>query len=415
MVSAQAPINYAELVRPGETHGSAYTSREIFEDEVRKIFHRTWMYVGHASEIPEPGDYVTRIIGRTPVLMCRDKEGEIRLFLNRCRHQANTVCQLEAGNSSIFRCAYHGWTYNSKGELTGVPLPDAYGSSFRKEDHGLTRVPHVGSYRGFVFCCLAPTTVSLDEFLGEPTKRLVDLFCDASPEGEIEVRGGALKVVYYGNWKFQGGDGYHGPYTHKRLFDLMRSRSGGPSGVGARDGGSNRSLGNGHGALDFLADVNHQLPDLPWAREYRASLERAYGRERAAFIIRSNADPHLIGFPNWHVVTGHVRIIIPVSAHETRELFQVALLKGVPPEVNALRVRQVQEGWGASGCINPDDVEMFERNMEGLQAELDPWVFLARGVHRERTDEDGTVAGPISDEVIRRAQQEHWLRLITAP
>jgi phenylpropionate dioxygenase-like ring-hydroxylating dioxygenase large terminal subunit len=409
-------MNYDELVQKDRVHGSVYTSQEIFEDEVEKIFHRTWMYVAHASEVPEPGDYVVRQIGRQPVIVSRDEDGQVHLLLNRCRHRANAVCQFEAGNGSYFRCAYHGWTYSNKGDLTGVPGPDAYDGSFRKEDYALTKVPRVDSYRGFIFGCLSPTEVKLDEHLGAPVKQMIDLFCDASPEGEIEVRQGALKVVYYGNWKFQGGDGYHGPVTHKRIFDVRRNRRGSRVSQAARGGPRYaRHLRNGHVMLDGLASAQHELPDAPWAREYRQALEKRYGRERADVIIRTNADPHMIGFPNWHLVTAHVRIIIPVSARETRELFQVAFLKGVPPEINTMRLRQVEEFWGACGAGNPDDVEMFERNMVGLAGEVNPWLLLKRGVHREREDVDGTVIGEITDEVTQRSQLAHWKTLMTQP
>lgn len=416
MTVLHSVIDYDALVQEDRVHGSVYTSQEIFAEEVEQIFHRTWMYVAHASEVPEPGDYVLRQIGRQPVIVSRDEDGQVHLLLNRCRHRANAVCQFDAGNASYFRCAYHGWTYSNKGDLTGVPVPEAYDASFRKEDHGLTQVPCMASYRGFLFGCLSPTEVTLDEHLGAPVKKMIDLFCDASPEGEIEVRHGALKVVYYGNWKFQGGDGYHAPFTHKRLMDLRRQRRGHRFAQAARHGSRYaRHLGNGHVMLDGLETAQHALPETPWAREYRQALEKSYGTERADFIIRTNADPHMIGFPNWHLVTAHVRIIIPVSARETRELFQVAFLKGVPPELNTMRLRQVEEFWGACGAGNPDDVEMFERNMVGLEGEVNPWLLLKRGAHREREDVDGTVIGDMTDEVTQRSQLAHWQRLMLQP
>jgi phenylpropionate dioxygenase-like ring-hydroxylating dioxygenase large terminal subunit len=413
MAALQSAIDYAALVQENRVHGSIYTSQKIFEEEVEKIFHRTWMYVAHESEVPKPGDYVLRQIGRQPLIVSRGEEGQVHLLLNRCRHRSNAVCQLEAGNASYFRCAYHGWTYSTKGDLTGVPHPEAYDASFRKEDYGLINVPRMASYRGFIFGCLSPTGVTLDEHLGAPVKKMIDLFCDASPEGEIEVRHGDLKVVYYGNWKFQGGDGYHAPFTHKRVMDIRRQRHGHgfaqPARMGQRYA---RHLGNGHVMLDFFETAQHTLPETPWAREYRRALEKSYGQERADFIIRTHADPHLIGFPNWHVVTAHVRIITPVSACETRERFQVAFLKGVPPEINTWRMRQVEEFWGACGAGNPDDVEIFERNMVGLAAQVDPWLLLGRGAHREREDLDGTVFGDMTDEVTQRGQLAHWKELM---
>lgn len=414
MTTVRPAIDYDELVKEDRVHSAIYTSPEIFEEEMEKIFHRGWVYVGHTSEIPQPGDYITRVIGRQPMIMTRDEDGQVHLLLNRCRHRGNTVCQFEQGNSMYFRCAYHGWTYNNRGDLVAVSFPSGYDEFFHKEEYGLTPVPRMAMYRGLVFGSLSPTGITLDEHLGEPCKRMIDLFMDASPEGEIEVRGGALKVVYYGNWKFQGGDGLHASFVHKSLFDVRRKRSG-ESGPRSAEGRYARDLGMGHVMLDNLAVADHQLPDTPWAREYRAAMERRYGKERADFIIRTNGDPHLIGFPNWHLVTSHVRIIVPLAANHTEELFQAALLKGVPPEINALRLRQVENFWGASGGGNPDDVEIFERNMVGLSAEVDPWVLLARGLHRERVDVDGTIYSDITDETTQRGQLRHWKRLMLQP
>jgi len=105
MAALQSAIDYAALVQENRVHGSIYTSQEIFEAEVEKIFHRTWMYVAHESEVPNPGDYVLRQIGRQPLIVSRGEEGQVHLLLNRCRHRSNAVCQLEAGNASYFRCA----------------------------------------------------------------------------------------------------------------------------------------------------------------------------------------------------------------------------------------------------------------------------------------------------------------------
>src|SRR5487761_1425213 len=144
-------IDYDALVKSDRVHSSVYTDPAIFEDELDKIFHRGWVYVGHANEIPNRGDFRLKRIGKYPVIMVRGDDGDVRLLLNRCRHRGATVCQTEAGNAPVFRCAYHGWTYRNNGALTGVTYPDGYGDSLHKEDLGLTRVPRLGNYRGFIF------------------------------------------------------------------------------------------------------------------------------------------------------------------------------------------------------------------------------------------------------------------------
>src|SRR3989440_610367 len=217
-------VNALLRLDEGLVHSDVYSSPEIFEVEMEKIFHRGWVYVGHESEIPQPGDYMLKWIGMQSVIMNRDDKGKVHLFLNRCRHRANSVCQFEQGNSAFFRCSYHGWTYKNSGELIGVPFKDgAYGADFRTQNFPLVEA-RMGVYRGFIWGNLSREGISLDEHLGASAKKAMDLFCDASPGGEIILRQGCLKGLIHANWKFQGGDGYHPPFTHQANFMWMRSK-----------------------------------------------------------------------------------------------------------------------------------------------------------------------------------------------
>src|SRR6185369_1734345 len=92
------------LILPDRVHGSLYTDPTIFAAELERIWYRTWVYVGHMSEIPAPDDFVLKSIGPETVIMTRDREGEIHLLLNRCAHRANTVCDAQRGNAATFRC-----------------------------------------------------------------------------------------------------------------------------------------------------------------------------------------------------------------------------------------------------------------------------------------------------------------------
>ncbi len=117
---ARSPINYDNLVFDDRVHGSIYTDPAIFDDEMDQIFHRGWVYIGHESEIPKPGDFRTRRIGRQPVIFIRDDEAHVRVLMNRCTHRAAVVCPHEHGNAKGFVCAYHGWTFRNNGALIAV-------------------------------------------------------------------------------------------------------------------------------------------------------------------------------------------------------------------------------------------------------------------------------------------------------
>jgi Rieske [2Fe-2S] domain len=95
-MTTNGSVDYDTLVRDDRVHSCVYTDQQIFADEMERVFHRGWIFVGHASEIPEPGDYRLAWVGRYPIIMVRGADGEVRLLSNRCRHRANTVCQLNA-------------------------------------------------------------------------------------------------------------------------------------------------------------------------------------------------------------------------------------------------------------------------------------------------------------------------------
>lgn len=421
-------INSLLKLEEGLVHSDVYTSADIFEMEMEKIFHRGWVYVGHESEIPQNGDYVLRWIGRQSVIMNRDSHGKVHLFMNRCRHRANSVCQFEQGNSSYFRCAYHGWTYKNSGELVGLPYSQgAYGHEFKKEDFSLVPAPRIGMYRGFVWGSLSEQGPSLHDHLGVPAKRAIDLFCDHSPEGEISVRHGANKSTIYANWKFQGGDGYHPPFTHQAATVAFKAKRAGrpnPLNVGTADETLSRDLGNGHYCLDLRAVNRASLPDVPWAKDYRSAMVHAYGVERAEYIMNSGG-PHTILMPNIQLLNPDIRVLRPISADHFEVTFYCTFLKGVPREVNTARLRDTESRMGPAGSINVDDVEMFERNQLGMQQMVNPWKYIARGMAREHIDNDesapeayrmtNTPAAHYSDELTQRAQLRWWASQLSRP
>ena len=112
-------VNRAALVDPA-----------VLERERERIFDRCWIYVGHESEVRAAGDFCTRTICGRPLILCRDDEMRVRVFLNSCRHRGAIVCREAQGNATHFSCFYHGWTYDRAGCLDGVPGQSAYPASF---------------------------------------------------------------------------------------------------------------------------------------------------------------------------------------------------------------------------------------------------------------------------------------------
>lgn len=415
---------YEHLVRPDAVHGDVYTDPQIFAEELRSIFARTWIYVGHDSEVPNAGDFKRTTLGLQPAIFCRDESARVHVLFNRCRHRAATVCMTESGNTDGFRCDYHGWRYRLSGELAAVPYSDAY-SGLDMSLLGLGRPPRVDTYRGFVFASLAPKGADLTTELGRPCMEQIDLFCDLSPEGRIRLQAGASKLAYDGNWKLQmenSIDGYHPNFTHQSFFATLRGATG-PR-LDMFDGDSTaacRALGNGHTVLDYRAyNARHAaariggLQTTAWGRKYYADMVSAYGRERAEAVLVAGGT-HMNVFPNLVVLGQQVRTIRPIRHDRTEVLLAPAFLEGVPDEINTQRLRAYEAFYSPQGGGIHDDIEMFTRVTEGLRCTADPWLLFRRGLHREHTDVDGTIVGQVTDEVSQRAMWRRWLELMNQP
>jgi phenylpropionate dioxygenase-like ring-hydroxylating dioxygenase large terminal subunit len=423
----QPVADLGDLVQEGRVHSSTFTDADIFRLEQERIFEGTWLYIGHASEVPKHGDYRARRMGRQPVLMIRNAQGSVEVLMNRCRHRGAMVCEGESGNTKHLRCWFHGWIYDASGNLTQVPGQGAYGPEFDQKAMGLTKPARVEIYRGFVFASLNPRVPSLDEHLG-PAKAMIDLMVDASPVGEIRVDAGVHKTVYNGNWKLVGMDGYHVHYVHASVIAAWNRDP--DSGLAATHRGDpfddesasrTRDLGHGHVMLDLThhrmshyGSFTSMLEKLPGGTDYMRAMKAKHGEERAKLLISLAGDPHVGIYPNLQLINNQIRILNPISADECEVIMFPVLFEGVSPEINALRLRQHESFYGPAGSGSPDDAEIFERAQKGMKAEANPWLELSRGLHREEVGADGVITGCISDEVTQRGQMRQWRQLMTA-
>lgn len=418
MSTALATPDLDELIKPDRVHGSLYTDPDIFALELEKIWYRGWVFVGHESEVPEPNDYVVKSIGPQPVIMSRDKQGEIHLLLNRCTHRGNLVCDAPQGNSSAFRCPYHGWTFSNTGKLLGYPFNSGYEGTERKKELGLGRVARVDSYKGFVFGSFAEEGPTLKEHLGAAADAL-DRLCALSPEGEVEITAGWLQHKAKANWKMlveNETDGYHPQFVHSSIFEVAKSGIGDLYGDGSL--AVTRDLGDGHTENDLRPEFRRIGEPMGWfgaspdrVPDYVAKMREAKGE--AAEEIMIDGSPHVMLWPNLFIAEIQLFVIQPTAVDETVQHVTAVQFKGAP-DLNERMLRQTIGSVGPAGFLLADDSEMYERNQRGVQALNPEWVLIARGMHRERTDENGFKVADATDEITMRSIWRHYRELMEA-
>lgn len=419
MESQSSTPNIADLIQSDRVHGSVYTDESIFQLELEKIWYKTWVYVGHTSEIPNANDFVSKSIGPQPLIMTRGRDGVIRLLLNRCPHRANQVCLQAKGNRGSFTCPYHGWTFSNSGELRGFPFPDGYDTADRSE-LGLGQVNRVAEYKGFVFGSFADDGPSLEEHLGAGGRDAIDRLVQTSPEGEVEITAGFLQHRAKANWKFiveNETDGYHPQFVHSSIFSIAKSGIGdlysSDSTAVARD------LGDGHTENDLRPEFRRIDKPMNWfgtneARlpDYVEKMKAAYGEEKAREIM-IDGTPHVMIFPNLFIAEIQIFVIQPLSVDESIQHVTALQFKGAPDLNRRLR-QQTMGSVGPAGFLLADDSEMYERTQRGVKSKMPEWNYLGRGKHRERRDEEGYMVGDATDEVTSRGIWRHYRELMEA-
>ncbi len=409
---------WPHLIQPDQVHGSLYTDPAIFEEELKAIWQRGWVYVGHTSEVPNPHDFVMKSIGPDPVLMTRDKDGQVHLLHNRCPHRGNQVCEKHRGNSRTFTCNYHGWTFGNDGSLRGYPFPSGYADDKRKS-MGLAPVARVAIYKGFVFGSMAAEGISLEEHLGG-AKSAIDTLCRNSPTGEVEITAGFLQHKVLANWKFvveNETDGYHPAFTHASIFDVADSQIG--TLYGDTSTAVTRYFGMGHSELDLRPEFRKRDQPLSWfgttpekLPDYVAQMNAAYGEEEARKIM-IDGTPHIMIFPNLFIAEIQMFVIQPLNVGETVQHVTALQFKGAPDFNRRLR-QQTMGSVGPAGFLLADDAEMYERSHRGVQEKNPEWIHLSRGNHREQVDAQGFRTGHATDDLCSRGMWQHYRSLMEA-
>ena len=200
-----------------------YVNEDIYHQELEQVFRRAWLLIGHESQVPNPGDFVISRMGEEEVILTRDRKNQLHVFLNTCRHRGMKVCRYDDGNTLIFTCPYHGWSYDTDGRLVGVAYYDvAYQGNLDKNEWGLHEVAQMCNYYGSIWATWDAKAPSFEDYLG-PYARTVQACMEASDgtEAGIEVFNPVYKWRIPCNWKLPAvmfdGDRAHAAMTHRSI------------------------------------------------------------------------------------------------------------------------------------------------------------------------------------------------------
>jgi p-cumate 2,3-dioxygenase alpha subunit len=376
------------------------TSEEVLELERRHVFDRSWLYLGHESELPEPGDYRRRMIAGRSIIFVRGADGEIRAFHNTCPHRGAIVCRHDQGTTKAFQCFYHAWTFNNQGRLTGVPGRDGYdGGGFDMAERSLTAVARLESYRGLYFLSFWPEICSLYDYLAG-AREFIDVMVDQSPSQQMRVASGSHRYSMRANWKLlceNSIDGYHGMPTHQTYFEYVTEAGG--LGSGAKKlYGRGYALGNGHGVVEYWSPwgrpVARWVPQMgETARveisQVRDALIERHGPDRAERISEWNRN--LLIYPNTvinDIMAVTVRTFYPVRP----DFMEINAWALAPLEESGTRLQtrlhNFLEFLGPGGFATPDDVEALESCQIGFDAGGERFNDVSRGMLRPAQVED---------------------------
>jgi phenylpropionate dioxygenase-like ring-hydroxylating dioxygenase large terminal subunit len=383
--SAQIDPYSAVNAEEGTIDRSIFVDPTVFRQEMEQLFARAWLFVGHESQIPQPGDYFVSRMGTDSVILTRDAQGEIHVLLNSCRHRGMKVCRYDIGNTLQFTCPYHGWSYSvdgslvsRPGDLFGVPqFKAAYGGKLDRSRWGLVSVPRMHNYRGFIFASWDREAASFEEYIGDFRHWLDSLSDSMTAEaGQVEVFAGVLKWRVRANWKFVAenflGDMYHAATSHSSA----EAAGIGPTGVGSRHGLSPEEQVKrrarqhstsftllGHGATD-AADEERPSPVFeghPELTEYFAEQSRIKHERRVAQGRPLGAHGPATLFPSMSFhASGFPRTILaahPVSPTETEMWRWFLVDKAAPDNVREWLRHYYMRYSGPGGLTEQDDME----------------------------------------------------------
>jgi phenylpropionate dioxygenase-like ring-hydroxylating dioxygenase large terminal subunit len=417
-------------------HRSVYTDPDIFALEMDRIFARSWIYLGHESQVETPGDFFATRLGSQPVIVVRHSDGSIRVLANRCAHKGmQLVGDDERGRRRALRCGYHGWIFDTDGCARALPAPAGYeGTAVGKAspDARLRSAAAVDTYRGFIFARWRGDGPGLSDWLG-PMRSSLDNLVDRAPDGEVEVAGGVLRYVHHVNWKFfleNTLDALHPMVVHQSVTRPAshvaheRTAAGLPEPFELQmiapfagsyafyDEMGQRAAPYGHGELGNTVSLHSAYGTDP---AYFAGLAARHGEDGARRVLSVSRNNSVL-YPSvmFKAPVALLRIIKPLAVDRTLLETWHFRLKGAPEDLLARTIRYSTLVNSPAGPVGPDDHEAYRRQQAGLSSAAADWVLLARHPDAATPADDGSVSAPGTSDLVHRNYFQAWLEYMSA-
>ncbi|MFT5391096.1 MAG: benzoate/toluate 1,2-dioxygenase alpha subunit [Gammaproteobacteria bacterium] len=440
MEKQHEPVEH--LVQADRVHRRVYTDPDIFALEMTHLWGYAWVYIGHESQVPEAGSYLTTTLGTRPVIMVRGDDDQIRVLHNRCAHKGAKVATRPCGKASVLRCPYHGWSYGLDGALKATPHAVGFeGTGFSPDKFGLAPVANTGSYEGFVFAQLNDSGVTLENFLGD-TRYTIDNVLDRSPAGRVSVAGPGLPYLHDCNWKMfveNLNDAVHPMVAHGsvgaacRQYMSVHQPETPPneaqiifpfaSSYEFFDGMGVTALPYGHSYMGGNVSIHSEYQDIPG---YYDALVHRHGQSKAQAVLRQNRHNTTI-YPSFTIKDAiqAIRIARPISVNQTLIETYHLRLDGAPDELLHRTITYSRLINSPASMVGPDDWDCYARMQESLASEGRDWVYLGRYLGQERPangagqpDEGmhqaGALVAPGTSELSQRNQFQAWSEYMSA-
>jgi Rieske 2Fe-2S family protein len=361
MVLAAPPKSHFESTLPGRY----YIDPEIYAREQERIFSEMWVCVGRADDVPAPGQIKTVNVGRESVLIIRGRDGQVRAFLNVCRHRGARLCVEPEGTvGAVIQCKYHAWSYAHDGRLVGAPNM-ARDEHFNKEEYGLVPV-HLAVWHGLIWVNLSDDPAPAEEQLNGPVQaRLGDLeMFDRWEMGRLVV-GKRIEYEFEANWKITVEnfmECYHCGPVHPELVTLIPEFRNGTSYQGLP--GQGTSLGDDIEAFTLSGKGNR-----PPLRGLRDEDKRQY----FAWVQWPNVFINLL---DDHVI---VHTLFPISPTRSKVVCDWLF----DPEIVAASDFDPADTVAAFDITNKQDWDVCELTQMGMgsKAFASGGIFVANELH----------------------------------